>query len=131
MREGFIEPPPELFANVMARIKQEQELKRARTRSWIFASAALGSFAGIILVFNSLYSELSQSGIPQMLASGFLDASAISAIWSDAMFFFLESLPTVSLALFFCVAFIFLGSFKLLAKNVGLLPQFSQEKRSP
>ena len=121
MNYRHITPPADLLAKIMERISQEKQLRKTKKQLWMFAILAPLSLLAVIPIGRILYQELSQSGIPDLVGLIFLDTNGFMISWNDALFFFLESLPTMLIIEFLFATFLFLELLRLLAKNLSTM----------
>ena len=109
-----------LFEKIMRRIGEEQRF--AAKRRLVFISlGAIVSLAVLVPAFNLARTNLAESGFLQFLSLAFSDFGIIIAYWQSFAMSLLETIPAISLAMFFVVIFMFLGSLKLLAKDIKII----------
>lgn len=111
------EPSDRLFSAILQRFQKEQRLSSVK-RSLLFFFVFIGSAAAIVPAFQITRASLIESGFIQFFALLFSDFKIVITDWQNFVFAILESLPAVSLAMFFVVVLIFLESFKGLLKNI-------------
>lgn len=115
----FPEPPAGLFDRIMSRIREEQRLISLKRRVALFSIALAGSLVASVFAFGAVRAEFYQSGSAQFLSLVFSDSNILFVSWNDFALSILESLPALSIAAFLATAFVFLGSLRLLARNVA------------
>jgi ABC-type spermidine/putrescine transport system permease subunit I len=116
-----IEPPEGLLGKIMERIRQEKHLLAVKRRLVVIFLGFAASAAALIPVFNLARTDLAQSGFLQFFSLAFSDFGIIIAYWQSFAMSLLETIPAISLAMFFAVIFMFLGSLKLLARDVKIV----------
>ncbi|HTL39490.1 MAG TPA: hypothetical protein VL306_01635 [Methylomirabilota bacterium] len=109
--------PPEvplgLFEKVISRIKAER-IVRAMRRRFVYALGFFILTLGVMVsLWQRLWLDLSQSGIPQYLSLVIYDSKAVLANWQDFGLSLLESLPITSVIVFFTVVFCLLLSLSM------------------
>lgn len=112
------EPPKELFGRIMSRIRREQKLETVKQRIAIFSIGALASLAAVFPAFQILETELASSGFFSFFSLLFSDFSIVAAYWQNFALSLLETLPIMGLAAVLAASAFFLGSIKLLTKNI-------------
>lgn len=124
-RESFFEqpndikPPKRLFGRIITRLNSEKKLDSSRKKTLYFAFALIVSFLAFLTICVALQNVLVQSELLRILSLAFSDPKAILANWQDFGLLVLESLPAVSLAIFFVGLVIFLWSLKYVAKYLA------------
>ncbi len=116
-----IEPPEGLLDKIMERIRREKHVLVVRRRLVVIFLGFVASAAALVPVFNLARADLRQSGFLQFLSLAFSDFGIIIAYWQSFAMSLLETIPAISLAIFFTVIFMFLGSLKLLAKDIKIV----------
>ncbi len=113
-----IELPEGLFDRIICRIREERRLLVFKRRLAFYSVGAIGSLIAFIPAFGAMWTELAQSGLAQFISLIFSDTGAVFAFWDVFVLSILESLPALSIAVVFATLFIFLGSLKLLARDI-------------
>lgn len=118
-----VKPPIGLLPAVRSRLQQEQRAWiRHKRRAGIFS--VLGIFLSLaVLVFAvaSLEASLSDSGFWTFLSLLFSDFAVVAAYWQSFVWSLVESLPLLTLAVFFGAAFILAESIRVLSFDSGFL----------
>ena len=109
-----------LFEKIMRRIGEEQRFAAKRRLMFISLGAVI-SLAVLVPVFNLTRTNLVESGFLQFLSLAFSDFGIIAVYWQNFAMSLLETVPAISLAMFFAVIFAFLGSLKLLARDLKII----------
>jgi len=113
-----IEVPVGLFDRIICRIREERRISVFRRRFAFYSAGAIGSFIAFIPAFNAMWTELAQSGLAHFISLIFSDTGTVLAFWDVFVLSILESLPAFSIAVVLAILFIFLGSLKLLARDI-------------
>ncbi len=121
-----VEPPKRLFHRILSRLNLEKKLETSRERTLYFTFALIFSLAAFLLVCVALQNVLVQSELLRILSLLFSDPKAVLANWRDFSLLVLESLPAVSLAIFFAATLLFLGSLKYVAKYLAQMLSWSE-----
>jgi len=116
-----IEPPEGLLDRIMERIGRERHVLAVKQRLVVIFLGFVASAAALVPVFNLVQTDINQSGFLQFLSLAFSDFGIITAYWQNFAMSLLETIPAISLAMFFAVIFMFLGSFKLLARDLKIV----------
>lgn len=114
------EAPAGLLSTIMERIKEEQRLLTIRRRITLLSLATAASFAVFIPALNTTKAELAQSGIMQFLSLVFSDPESVFMFLGDFALSILESIPALSIAVFFAATFVFLSSLGALARAISI-----------
>lgn len=125
-RIDSVKPPKRLLGRIMSRLDSEKKLGSSKKKVVYFTLALFVSFAAFLAVGAALQSVLVQSELLRILSLVFSDPKDILANWQDFSFLILESLPAVSLAIFFVAFFIFLGSLKYVSKYLAQMLSWSR-----
>lgn len=120
MEDFNIEPPKELLEKVLKRVHKEQRIFVIR-KIVIFSTTLTLSLLAFIPSFNILISDFNKSGFLNFFSLAFSDFSAVAIYWKSFTMILLETLPTLSLALFLAVLLTFLQSIKSLTKNIKII----------
>ena len=115
-----IEPPKGLLGKIIKRIHKEERLLVFR-KVTIFSITLAISLLAFVPTFKILISDFSQSGFINFFSLIFSDFSAVATYWKSFTMILLETLPTVSLALFLAVVLLLLQSVKSLTKNIKII----------
>ena len=115
-----IEPPKGLLGKIIKRIHKEERLLVFR-RVTIFSITLAISLLAFVPTFKILISDFSQSGFINFFSLIFSDFYAVTTYWKSFTMILLETLPTVSLALFLAVVLLLLQSVKSLTKNIKII----------
>lgn len=116
----YLEPPNGLLEKILKRIHKEERLLVLR-RTIIFSVLFVGSLAGFIPSLKMLLADFDQSGFLNFFSLIFSDFPTVATYWKSFAMILLESLPTVSLALFLAIMLTFLQSIKSLTKNIKII----------
>jgi hypothetical protein len=108
--------PKSLFDRVMQKIRQEKARQILRRRIWVFSLGLGGSLIAIAPVSMALKAGFIESGFFQFVALIFSDFETVSNVWPSYVFSLLETLPVMSLVIFFVVLLILAESLKYLTK---------------
>lgn len=111
------EPSDRLFGAILQRFQKEQRLSVIK-RSLLFFFIFIGSAAAMVPAFQTTRAGLVESGFVQFFSLFFSDFKIVITDWQNFVFALLESLPAVSLAVFFITLLVFLESLKFLIKNI-------------
>lgn len=113
------EPSVGLLPIVMARLEKEKRRAVTRSRYRLFFASffLLGSLVVSVQVFQVAYADLTASGFFQYFSLLFSDFSVIMDSWQSYIFSLMETLPVLSLTLFFGVIFIFLAALRFFARD--------------
>lgn len=114
------EPPERLLGIILQRLQKEQRLSIIK-RAVLFFFVFIGSAVAIFPAFQITRAGLVESGFVQFFSLFFSDFKIVMTDWQNFIFALLESLPAISLAMFFAIILIFLESFKALLKNAKAL----------
>lgn len=118
MNDDFLmEPPTGLMKKIIMRIHKEERVLVLR-RIILFSVTLIFSTLSFIPISNMLMSDFNQSGFLHFVSLAFSDFSVVTAYWQSFTITLLETLPAISLALFFAILLIFLESVKYLTKDV-------------
>jgi len=118
MTEDFnLEPPNGLLEKILIRIHREERILVLR-KTIIFSTTLALSLIALVPSFNVLLSDLSQSGFINFFSLMFSDLSVVTKYWQNFAMILLETLPTLSLALFLAIILTFLQSAKSLFENI-------------
>ncbi len=120
-------PPKQLFERIITRLKMEKKLAVSRRRMLYFVFILAGTFAGFIVTCAALQNILVQSELLKILSLVFSDPKVVLANWQDFGLFVLESLPAISLAIFFVALFVLLGSLKYAVKYLAQMLSWSKK----
>ncbi len=112
------EPPEGLLDRIIYRIREERRLSVFKKKLAFYSVGAIGSLIAFIPAFGAMRTELAHSGLAQLISLIFSDTGAVLKFWDVFTLSILESLPALSIALVFATLLIFLGSLKLLARNI-------------
>lgn len=120
-------PPKRLFKRIIARLNLEKKLASSRRRTLYFILALVGSLAAFLVACAALQNVLVQSELLKILSLAFSDPKTILANWQDFGLLVLESLPVISLAIFFIALFAFLESLKYAVKYLAQALSWSKK----
>jgi len=118
---ALAEPPKNLLGKIMRRIEIERKLSTIRRRVAIFSVFALGSLVALIPSLNSVRAGIYESGFSRLFSLMFSDFDAVISFWQNYAISLLETAPVMNITLLLVVALVFLGSAKLLAKDIGVI----------
>ena len=111
--------PNGLFERILEKIVAEKYRKTARQRVWLYSLTSAVSLFLFVLAFKLMQAELYRSGLLQLLSLIFFDLDQVFLAWSDTLSLTLESLPIFSVTGVLAAIFIFLGSLKLLVRDIN------------
>jgi len=111
------EPSEGLFGIILQRFQKEQCLSFIK-RAVLFFLVFIGSVAAIVPGFQTTRAGLVESGFMQFFSLIFSDFKIVITDWQNFSFALLESLPAVSMAIFFSTLLVFLESLRFLVKNI-------------
>lgn len=94
------EPDSDLLANIMLKISREQRLGLYRKMA-AHASVSALSLGLLLSSFYYIYTNLAQSAFFDLLSLFFSDFGIVLSFWQDYLLSVLESLPLMSLMIFF------------------------------
>lgn len=120
MTKNSIEPPIELLDNVLCRIKKK-ELCLVAWRGALFLCIMIATAIFLTPAFKMLTEDINQSGFFYFVSLLFSDFSVIASYWKNFTLALLESVPAVSLALFFAVLVLFLESLKYFSRDAKVI----------
>ncbi len=109
------EPSADLFDRIWRRIHREKDFLILRRRVVVFSVGLMGSTLALVPTTRLMQSELAGSGLMTMLSLFFSDLDIVMLYWQSFALAILESLPIVSLLVFFSLVFISLGLLKFLS----------------
>ncbi|MDO8582162.1 MAG: hypothetical protein Q7S16_04800, partial [bacterium] len=76
------------------------------------------SFFALLPVFNMMRADMVQSGFAEFFSLLFSDIGMVAAYWQNFAFTLLESLPAVSIAAFLATVLVFLGSLRIITRDM-------------
>lgn len=114
------EPDVALYSKILENIKNKQR-SFARRRFFVFLLLFLTSSIALIPTFNMLYVDFVRSGFFQFFSLIFSDSRLIVSYWHNFIIILMESLPVVSLILFFVIVFIMLESLRFLTRDAKFI----------
>lgn len=118
------EMPPGLLDKVLCRIRREERVS-ALKRISVFSAGFFGSAVVLIPAFQAARADFVQSGFSHFISLIFSDPGIVVSFWNEFVFSILESLPVLSVIFLLVAIFVFLGSARMLAKNMAFLnPKF-------
>ncbi|KKR91197.1 MAG: hypothetical protein UU43_C0013G0003 [Candidatus Falkowbacteria bacterium GW2011_GWA2_41_14] len=112
------EPSKNLLEKITRRVREEQRRWAIKQRLAIFSIGLIFSVPAAILSFQLVRTEMAASGLQEFLSLIMTDSEIVMTYWQNFILIVLESLPTVSLAVFLVALFIFLESLKLLTREL-------------
>ncbi|MBI3335019.1 MAG: hypothetical protein HY001_00780 [Candidatus Portnoybacteria bacterium] len=115
------DPPEDLLKNILHRIGEEKRIFVLKRRIVILWAGCFGSAAAFVPVFHLLKVQLVESGFFHFASLFASDPYAVTAFWDEFILSMLESLPVASVAILLSPVFIFLGSFRYLARDLERL----------
>ena len=113
------EPPRQLYGSILAHIGLEQR-RQARIRCMFLGTTALVSCVALIPAFQYMVQEFYQSSFYQYLSILLSDGASVIPYWKEFTLLLAESTPLFGLTIVLSTIFIFLGSLKLIAKNMKI-----------
>jgi hypothetical protein len=116
-----IEPPAGLLDKIIERIKREKHLLALKRRLVFISLGAIASLSALIPVFKLVQADINQSGFLQFLSLAFSDFGVVINYWQTFIMSLLETIPAITLAMFFSVILVFLWSLKLLARDIKIV----------
>lgn len=117
----FPEPPDGLFEKIMRRIREEQRFLVLKRRFVIFSIGLAGSTAVFSFAFRIVQADIYESGFLHFLFLLFSDFEIVITYWKSFTMSLLETIPIMSLAIFFITVFVFLVSLKFWARDLKLI----------
>jgi len=119
----FVAPelPEGLFDKIMNRIRKEQRLSALRRRLIFSSLGLIASVAVFIPALKVVQRELYQSGFLQFVSLLFSDFEIIIVYWQNFVISLLESIPAMSLTIFFVAIFAFLELLKFWTKDMKII----------
>ena len=114
-----LEPPQFLLGNILAAIEAKKR-KAARLRLALFGSFALTSLVALFPAIQYFIAELNRSGFHQYFSLLFSDWNLAVTYWNDFVLSLAEALPVLAIASVLSAVFVFLGSLRLIAKQIKL-----------
>jgi hypothetical protein len=111
--------PKKLFEQIVKRIRIEKQLASARKKAVYFSVALALSAIAFFLALATLRGTLNQSEFARAFSLVLSDPGAVLANWYDFALFALESLPVVSVLIFFAALLVLLESLKYIARYIG------------
>ncbi|MDD3284751.1 MAG: hypothetical protein PHZ07_04110 [Patescibacteria group bacterium] len=111
------EPNTDLYKKILTNVNSKQKAF-ARRRFFIFLFLFLGSLIALIPVIKLLYLDFLQSGFFQFFLLIFSDSKVVVKYWQSFVLILLESLPIISVIMFFGVVFVLLESIRFLSKDI-------------
>ena len=105
------EPSPELYQNIINRLKREQK-KAAVLRAMLFLF--LSTLAGVCIIFVAylLIQALQQSGFTQIISLIFSDSQTVALYWQNYTLAVLETAPLLPIIYLLVSCFFFLLTLK-------------------
>ncbi|MDB5204186.1 MAG: hypothetical protein JWP09_214 [Candidatus Taylorbacteria bacterium] len=104
--------PAGLNKSIVSRI-QILEQKRSRQRASFFGLFSIVSFAGLVMSFKALWTNLASSGTYEYISLLVSNPSDATTFWKEISFSIIESVPLITLSLFLVLALAFIiSSFK-------------------
>ena len=116
-----VEPAEGLLGKIMERIRREKHILAVKRRLVVISLGFFASAAALIPVFNLTRTDLAESGFLQFLSLAFSDFGVVINYWQTFTMSLLETMPAITLAMFFAVILAFLWSLKLLARDVKIV----------
>jgi hypothetical protein len=116
--KGLIEPPSELFPNIMRCIRQEQKTRQLKFRIAVFSICLFGSAAAFFPAIKIVWTEFAESGFISFLSLLFTDAGAVLGAWQSFGLSLLETLPVTSLIVLFSISVMFICSLRFLSRDI-------------
>ncbi|MES2409770.1 MAG: hypothetical protein V4509_05745 [Patescibacteria group bacterium] len=101
--------PEGLGRSIVARI-QILEHKRSKQRMFFFGIFSIASFAGLLVSFKALWTNLQTSGTYEYISLIISSPSDATAIWKEISFSILESIPFITLSIFLTLIITFIIS---------------------
>jgi hypothetical protein len=120
MSKLCIEPPTNLFDDILKRIHKEERLLILK-RFFLFSTILIFSGIGFLPTLKMLISDFNQSGFIYFASLIFSDFSITILYWKNFLIILLEVLPAISISLVLFFTFIFLQSLKFLAKDIKII----------
>lgn len=114
-----VEPSPQLYNLIFARINSEQR-RIARTKLVFFGFGIFSSVIAFVPVFQYTAQEFSQSGFYQLVTLLFSDSGVVVFMWREFLLSLAESMPVLGIGMLLFVILIFMGSVVSLMKNTRI-----------
>ncbi len=113
----MVEVPTGLWLKIKNQINKAQE-RRARIR--LFFSQIFVGFSGLAIVFamQQVAQSFGETGIAQYLQLIISDSSSVLAFGKDFALLLVETLPILEITLVLMAGLAFLGSIKIVVKNI-------------
>jgi len=121
------EPSADLFEKVISRLGKERKLIILKRRLAIFSLGFAGSAMAFIPALKMVRASFAESEFMYFFSLLFSDAKIVATYWQNFTLSLLERLPVVNIIIFFTVIFFFLGSLKLLAKEIKNISVFTHQ----
>ncbi|MDD2678164.1 MAG: hypothetical protein WC042_00605 [Candidatus Paceibacterota bacterium] len=117
----FPEPPEDLLAKIMKRIKEKQRKLALEKVLIVFSLGTVASTGGFIYALKAIRINFYESGFLHFLSLAFSDSEIVLLYWENFVLSLLESLPVMSLILFLVSLFVLMEIMKFLAKNIKFI----------
>ena len=118
------EPPRDLFEKIISRLEKEQKLIILKRRLAVFSLGFVGSAMAFIPALKMVRASFVESEFMYFFSLLFSDAEIVATYWQNFTLSLLERLPVTNIIIFFAVIFFFLGSLRLLMKEIKNIPIF-------
>jgi len=125
MAKNNIKLPNGLCEKILQRIREEQIFFVIR-KIIVFSGILILALICFIPAINLVLSDVKQSGFFYFFSLLFLDFSFVMAYWKNFAMALLQTLPAISLAIFFGVLVTFLQSIRSLSKNIKNIKKYAK-----
>lgn len=119
-RAKMVEPSPELFTKIIARIHSEKRILNLKRRLIFFSLGLIISAIALVPAFNTARADFNESGFSQFFSLLFSDFGSVLTYWQSFVLTLLESLPVMSMVVFLFIIFIFFESLKFLTRDIKI-----------
>ena len=113
--------PEGLSTRILARIRQEQNMRILKWRISFFALMLILSATGAVSVFQSVQMSFAETGSLRFIALLLSDFTTVMGYWQSFALVLIESLPVATMALFLLLILAFLQSFKCIARDFKIV----------
>jgi len=111
-------PSPQLYKDIVSRIRYEQELNALKTRLYLHGTVFFVSLTAFSMAFITLWKEISSSSFFQLLSLATSDFNIILSHLTEYLMSLLNSLPILTTALASLMLLGILFSFIKLARDI-------------
>ena len=115
-----LEPTDDLLGKVLSRLDKERFIV-IRRRIALLSGFLVVLVLALVPAFKMVWDGINASGFTQFLSLLFSDSGVVMAYWQSFGLTLLESLPVISIVVFLAIVVSFLGSARLLSKNLKII----------